>query len=95
MTPHIEQLACWVLRAPIAVPVANAFGAMTNRPAVFLRITASDGAFGWGEVDANPNPLRELVFPLTVEDGWAVLPDRPGLGVESDLAQLADFIVPA
>lgn len=53
MTTHIEQLECWVLRAPIAEPVANAFGAMTNRPAVFLRITASDGAFGWGEVFSN------------------------------------------
>ena len=53
MTTYIEQLECWVMRAPIAEPVANAFGAMTNRPAVFLRITASDGAFGWGEVFSN------------------------------------------
>ena len=51
MTTYIEQLECWVMRAPIAEPVANAFGAMTNRPAVFLRITASDGAFGWGDAD--------------------------------------------
>jgi D-galactarolactone cycloisomerase len=49
----IENVECWVLRAPIAEPVANAFGAMTNRPAVFLRITASDGAWGWGEVFSN------------------------------------------
>jgi L-alanine-DL-glutamate epimerase-like enolase superfamily enzyme len=53
MTPRIENVECWVLRAPIAQPVANAFGAMTNRPAVFLRITASDGAWGWGEVFSN------------------------------------------
>lgn len=53
MTTRIDRLECWVLRAPIAEPVANAFGAMTNRPAVFLRITASDGAFGWGEVFSN------------------------------------------
>lgn len=53
MTATIEQLECWVLRAPIAEPVANAFGAMTNRPAVFLRITASDGVSGWGEVFSN------------------------------------------
>jgi L-alanine-DL-glutamate epimerase-like enolase superfamily enzyme len=53
MTTHIDRLECWVLRAPIAEPVANAFGAMTNRPAVFLRLTASDGAFGWGEVFSN------------------------------------------
>jgi len=53
LTPHIEKLECWVLRAPIAEPVANAFGAMTNRPAVFLRVSASDGAWGWGEVFSN------------------------------------------
>ncbi|MEO5771923.1 MAG: mandelate racemase/muconate lactonizing enzyme family protein [Burkholderiaceae bacterium] len=57
MTVRIEQLECWVLRAPIAEPVTNAFGAMTNRPAVFLRISASDGAFGWGEVFSNFPPV--------------------------------------
>jgi len=49
----IDRLQCWALRAPIAEPVANAFGAMTNRPAVFLKLTARDGAFGWGEVFSN------------------------------------------
>ena len=53
MDPRIEAVECWVLRAPIAEPVANAFGAMTNRPAVFLRIGADDGAWGWGEVFSN------------------------------------------
>ena len=53
METHIERIECWVLRAPISTPVANAFGAMTNRPAVFLRISASDGAWGWGEVFSN------------------------------------------
>ncbi|MEO8303645.1 MAG: mandelate racemase/muconate lactonizing enzyme family protein [Betaproteobacteria bacterium] len=53
MQTHIERVECWVFRAPIAEPVANAFGAMTNRPAVFLRIAASDGAWGWGEVFSN------------------------------------------
>ena len=43
----------WVLRAPIEAPLANAFGAMTNRPALFLRVTAGDGAWGWGEVFCN------------------------------------------
>ncbi len=53
MTTHIDKLECWVLRAPIAEPLANAFGAMTNRPAVFVRLTASDGSHGWGEVFSN------------------------------------------
>lgn len=53
MTTRIQRVECWVLRAPIAEPVANAFGAMANRPAVFLRLTASDGAVGWGECFSN------------------------------------------
>ena len=53
MQTRIEKVECWVLRAPIKEPVVNAFGAMTNRPAVFLRVTASDGAWGWGEVFSN------------------------------------------
>lgn len=53
MGTRIEKVDCWVLRAPIAAPVANAFGAMRNRPAVFVRVAASDGAWGWGEVFAN------------------------------------------
>jgi D-galactarolactone cycloisomerase len=53
MEPLIDALECHVFRAPIEVPVANAFGAMTNRPALFLRVVASDGAWGWGEVFCN------------------------------------------
>ena len=53
MPTLIEKVECHVFRAPIDVPVANAFGAMTSRPAVFLRIAASDGAWGWGEVFSN------------------------------------------
>lgn len=53
MTTTVARLEAWVLRAPIATPVANAFGAMTSRPAVFLRVDASDGAWGWGEVFSN------------------------------------------
>lgn len=49
----ISHIECHVFRAPIKAPLANAFGAMTNRPAVFLRLGASDGAFGWGEVFSN------------------------------------------
>ena len=51
--PTIERVECFVYRAPIAAPVANAFGAMSNRPAAFVRVSASDGAWGWGEVFCN------------------------------------------
>ena len=53
MPPSIVRLEHWVFRAPVAEPVANAFGAMSNRPALFLRLSASDGAWGWGEVFCN------------------------------------------
>jgi D-galactarolactone cycloisomerase len=53
MEPVIETVERWVLRAPIARPVANAFGAMANRPSLFVRVGASDGAWGWGEVFCN------------------------------------------
>lgn len=49
----IAKLEHWVFRAPVAAPVANAFGSMSNRPALFVRISASDGAWGWGEVFCN------------------------------------------
>jgi L-alanine-DL-glutamate epimerase-like enolase superfamily enzyme len=53
MRPTIATLECWVLRAPLAVPLVNAFRSMSNRPALWLRISASDGACGWGEVFSN------------------------------------------
>jgi len=49
----IDSVACWVYRAPVDSPVSVAFGSMTNRPALFLRLTARDGAWGWGEVFCN------------------------------------------
>ena len=53
MAVNITRVECWVHRAPITTPLANAFAAMTNRPATWVRITASDGAWGWGEVFSN------------------------------------------
>ena len=49
----IARVEGFVFRAPIVEPVANAFGTMRNRPALFVRVTASDGAWGWGEVFCN------------------------------------------
>ena len=49
----------FLLEAPITNPDRNLFRTLTAQPALLLRITDNDGAFGWGEVDANPNPLRE------------------------------------
>src|SRR5688572_18285927 len=43
----------WLFRAHIDAPVRNAFGTMTARPALFVRLAAADGAYGWGEVWCN------------------------------------------
>ena len=61
--------------------------------AASMHLLAAAGGGGFAEVDANPNPLREEVFPLPVVDGWATLPDAPGLGVEPDLARLERYVV--
>ncbi|MDR5784908.1 mandelate racemase/muconate lactonizing enzyme family protein [Caballeronia sp. LZ065] len=49
----ITRVEAFVFRAPIATPVRTSFGTMTNRPAVFVRITDSDGVQGFGEVWCN------------------------------------------
>ena len=63
--------------------------------AASLHLRAALGPQGFAEVDANPNPLREEVFPLAPRDGWVTLSDAPGLGVEPDLARLSDYAVAA
>ena len=61
--------------------------------AASMHLLAALGGEGYAEVDANPNPLREEVFPLRVDDGVATLSDAPGIGVEPDLARLKRYLV--
>lgn len=62
--------------------------------AASMHLTAAAGSAGSVvEVDANPNPLRERVFPLQIRDGIATLSNAPGLGIEPDLAALEPFAV--
>jgi L-alanine-DL-glutamate epimerase-like enolase superfamily enzyme len=63
--------------------------------AASMHLLAATGGGGYAEVDANPNPLREEVFPFAVADGWATLPEAPGLGVEPDPERLARFAAAA
>jgi D-galactarolactone cycloisomerase len=53
MSTRIIRAESFVCRAPIAVPVVNAFGAMAERVAVFVRLTDEDGVSGWGEIWSN------------------------------------------
>jgi L-alanine-DL-glutamate epimerase-like enolase superfamily enzyme len=49
----IARVEAFVYRAPIDTPVQTSFGVMRDRPAVFVRITDTDGTPGWGEVWCN------------------------------------------
>ena len=58
---------------------------MDNRPAVFLRITAKDGAWGWGEVFCNfpqvgaehrARLVDSMFAPLLVRCALQCLPRR-------------------
>lgn len=42
-----------VYRYPLHTPVVTSFGAMSDRPAVLVRVEDSDGAHGWGEIWCN------------------------------------------
>lgn len=65
----IARIEVSAYRVPIATPVMTSFGAMTNRPAVFVRLTDEDGGFGWGEIFANwPAAGAEHRARLLMED---------------------------
>jgi L-alanine-DL-glutamate epimerase-like enolase superfamily enzyme len=58
-----------------------------------MHLKAAVGGPGYLEVDSNENPLREaLGGPLPdIVDGTVTLSDRPGLGIEPDIAGLHAF----
>lgn len=60
-----------------------------------LHLKAAVGGAGFVEVDANPNPLRELLAmpSFTLIDGAVLLGQSPGLGVEPDLQATREFMV--
>ena len=67
MSIQVVRTEAFVFRAPIAVPVVNAFGAMTERVALYLRLTDADGTEGYAEVWGN--------FPTLTADHRARLFD--------------------
>lgn len=69
VSEKIERIGVRVFRVPVTSPVVTSFGAMRSRPAVFVRIEDSEGAFGWGEIFANwPAAGAEHRARLLVED---------------------------
>ena len=88
----IERVEAFTFRAPIATPVRTSFGEMHDRPAVFVRVTDTDGAMGWGEVWCNfpacgaehrARLVETVMRPLLVgksftgpEEAYALLTER-------------------
>jgi len=69
MSTRLTRIHVSAYRVPISKPVVTSFGVMTNRPAVFVRLEDSDGAFGFGEIFANwPAAGAEHRARLVVED---------------------------
>jgi D-galactarolactone cycloisomerase len=75
---RIARIETRIIRTPIALPVRTSFGIMRDRPAVFLKVTDSDGAEGFGEVWCNfPSVGAEhrarladqVIGPLLIESG--------------------------
>jgi L-alanine-DL-glutamate epimerase-like enolase superfamily enzyme len=61
-----------------------------------MHLKAAVGGAGYVEVDANPNPLREVLaapYPR-VDNGTVTLSDRPGLGFAPDLDAAHRFLTP-
>jgi len=62
--------------------------------AAALHLKAAVGGEGCVEVDANENPLRELMTaPFLVYDGYVSLAKQPGLGVVPDLTACKEFLI--
>jgi L-alanine-DL-glutamate epimerase-like enolase superfamily enzyme len=68
--------------------LGSAIGLMSS-----LNLLGAAGGKGWGEFDANPNPLRERLMPadIHVSDGFITLSNAPGIGFAPDAAVLKEL----
>lgn len=87
----VDRLEVFVYRAPTPRPVATSFGVMRDRPAVFVKVTDRDGAFGWGEIFANwPSAGAEHRANLLLDDIAPLLLGQPSedpAGLWGDLSE--------
>jgi L-alanine-DL-glutamate epimerase-like enolase superfamily enzyme len=66
---EIVRIEASIFRVPLETPVATSFGTMGDRPALLVRVSDADGAFGWGEVWCNwPVCAAEHRIRLLCED---------------------------
>ncbi len=94
---RIARLDTFVFRYPLDTPVRTSFGAMTDRPAVLVRVEDAGGAHGWGEVWCNyPSCgaehrallVRTEIAPRLMARGFAG-PGEAFLALEASLRVLA------
>jgi D-galactarolactone cycloisomerase len=65
----IKRIDAAIYRMQLDVPVATSFGTMRDRPALLVKVTDPDGAYGWGEVWCNwPASAAEHRIRLLTED---------------------------
>lgn len=62
--------------------------------AATLQLKAAVGGPGYAEVDANPNPLRDLLGGvLALENGVMTVSDGPGLGITPNLDEAERYLI--
>jgi O-succinylbenzoate synthase len=67
----IEQIELFHIRIPLVSPFETSFGVTTDRDAILVKATTSDGVAGWGEYCGDgPGYSYE-----TIETGWHILKD--------------------
>ncbi|HJU24159.1 MAG TPA: mandelate racemase/muconate lactonizing enzyme family protein [Casimicrobiaceae bacterium] len=88
--PIVTSVDVHVFRAPIARPVVNAFGAITDRPMALVRIVDSDGFAGWGEIWCNfPNVGAEHRARLVASVLAPLLIGQPASDPEAQFTRLS------
>lgn len=89
---RLAKYAVSVRRVPLDIPLRTSFGVMTDRPAVFVRVTDQQGCSGYGEVWCNfpsmaaehrariahelVGPLLMAMTPLATDSPFDAMMDR-------------------
>jgi O-succinylbenzoate synthase len=68
---QIERVELFLFRIPLIAPFETSFGVTTDRDAILVKATSTDGTVGWGEYCGDgPGYSYE-----TTETGWHILKD--------------------
>jgi o-succinylbenzoate synthase len=67
---QVRRVGAHLIDLPLVRPFTTAYGTITSRRSVIVRVEDEDGAVGWGEA---PIPDRPSYSAETVESAWEVL----------------------